>query len=86
MSRSSTIYNKAVKQNVHNRSSTKFHYKQTIIKTRSSTTWPKLVAHKKDVEWPQIVFHRQTKYQYHEHDNKKTKNKDIYYKYEMAHT
>ena len=73
MSRSSTIYNKAVKQNVHNRSSTKFHYKQTIIKTRSSTMWPKQVAHKKDVAWPQTVFHRQTKYQYHQHDNKKTK-------------
>ena len=33
--------------------------------------WPKQVAHKKDVAWPQTVFHRQTKYQYHQHDNKK---------------
>ena len=33
--------------------------------------WPKQVAHKKDVAWPQIVFHRKTKYQYHQHDNKK---------------
>ena len=58
---------------MHNRSSTKVHYNQTIIKTISSTMWPKQVAHKKDVAWPQTVFHRQTKYQYHQHDNKKTK-------------
>ena len=56
---------------MHNGSSTKFHYNQTIIKTRSSTMWPKQVAHKKDVAWPQTVFHRQTKYQCHQHDNKK---------------
>ena len=71
MSKSSTIYNKAVKQNVHNRSSTKFHYKQTLIKTRSSTMCPKKVPHKKDVAWAEILFHRQTKYQYHENDHTK---------------
>ena len=44
--------------------------------------WPKQVPHKKDVALPQTVFHRQTKYQYHQHDNKK--NKDINYKNETS--
>ena len=44
--------------------------------------WPKQVPHKKDVAWAEMLFHRQTKYQYHENDDKKEKNKDIHYKYE----